>query len=65
MEVRPKVVDSMQTGHNSNIDKADLKKNTSKLPNVSNEVSGVSRTNQCNAKQNFKSDYHLRSGYDS
>ena len=39
-----KVVDSMQTGHNSNIDKAEFEKNTSKLPNVSNEISGVSRT---------------------
>ena len=33
-----KVVDSMQTGHNSNIDKAEFEKNTSKLPNVSNDI---------------------------
>ena len=44
----------MQTGHNSNIDKAEFEKNTSKLPNVSNEISGVSRTTQCNAKTEFQ-----------
>ena len=57
-----KVVDSMQTGHNSNIDKAEFEKNTSKLPNVSNEISGVSRTTS--ATQNRISNQIIICGQD-
>ena len=57
-----KVVDSMQTGHNSNIDKAEFEKNTSKLPKVSKEISGVSRTTS--ATQNRISNQIIICGQD-
>lgn len=57
-----KVVNSMQTGQSSNIDKVESERNASKTLNILNEMSGVNRT--VNVTQNEISNQIIICGQD-
>ena len=59
---RAKVVDSMQTEQNSNIDKVESERNASKTLNILNEMSGMNRT--VNVTQNEISNQIIICGQD-